>query len=114
MTRVPSARFVAVAKLPKSRVVFHKKSEDQSGKATVVESIATDVYGDLFSIEKSDLPALRKVEGFPKGYDEKEISVVTLDGEVEAMTYVSTKAAYDESQIPYDWYVDLIRFWGRS
>ena len=37
----------------------------------------------------------------------------TLDGEREAMTYVATERFVDTTQVPFDWYVDLIRFGAR-
>jgi hypothetical protein len=114
ISRVPSARFVAIAKLPDFKLTFHKRSEDGSGKATVVMSPKETVYGALFEFEDMHLDALRKAEGYPKHYSETEnFTFNTLDGECKAMTYVATQQFFDTDQVPYDWYVDLIRFGAR-
>ena len=79
--RVPSAQFVTVAKLPGFKVAFHKRSDDGSGKATIVEDSMSSVYGALFEFEDRHLDFLRKAEGHPKNYAENDgIVVHTLDG----------------------------------
>ena len=96
------------------KVAFHKRSDDGSGKATLVPSEDAIAYGAIFSLGDTDLPALRKAEGYPKHYDEKEVRLSTLDGERDAVTYIATSPYIDETQMPYRWYVDLIRFGGRQ
>ena len=114
IARVPSARFIAVAKLPQFKVAFHKRGSDGSGKATIVSDPQGSVYGALYEFEDLHLDALRKAEGYPTHYEEMEgVILHTLDGEHEGMTYVATEQFFDTSQVPFDWYVDLIRFGAR-
>ena len=112
--RVPSARFVAVAKLPKFRVVFHKRSNDGSGKATCVNDSEGFVHGVIYEFAEEHLDAIRRAEGFPNHYREENVFVLTQSGERLVMTYLAASAYYDETQVPYDWYVDLIRVGGNK
>jgi gamma-glutamylcyclotransferase len=108
VTRVPSARFVTQARLPQVRLVFHKRGDDGSGKATLVPAADAAVYGALLTLEDADLPALRRAEGYPEHYSERMVTVTTSRGTPEAITYFATDRYLDPSQLPYDWYVDLV------
>ena len=112
--RVKSAQFLEVAKIEGRCLEFYKRSKDKSGKATLVVKEGSVVYGALFSLEDEDIGGLRDAEGYPDHYGEEPVTVVALSGAKDtAMIYIGQKKYYDESQVPYDWYVDLIRFGGR-
>ncbi|TAK97113.1 gamma-glutamylcyclotransferase [Patescibacteria group bacterium] len=103
--RVPSARPVAVATLPKHRLKFHKVSNDGSGKcdAQATEDTNDYVIGVLFEISDNEKPALDNKEGLGVGYDEKEVEVVTTDGRtMKSVMYFAT--SIDPSRRPYTWY----------
>lgn len=66
--RCPSAQFVAVAKLPKYRLAFTRKSKDRScGVADVVADAANDVWGVVFDIPDAEFGKLDATEGFRPG-----------------------------------------------
>ena len=114
--RVKSARFIEIAKVEGLCLEFYKRSEGKFGasaKATMVPREGSAIYGALYFFDENDIGGLRDAEGYPDHYGEEMITVISLSGAKEAMTYVAKKEYYDESQVPYDWYVDLIRFGGR-
>jgi hypothetical protein len=116
--RVKSAQFLEVARIEGRRLEFYKRSETKqfgaSGKATLVLKEGSTVYGGLFLFNEKDLDGLRKAEGYPDHYGEESLSVIAVSGAKQAMTYIAKKQYFDEGQVPYDWYVDLIRFGGRN
>jgi len=96
---------VAVAKLHKHRLKFHKVSNDGSGKcdAQATEDSNDYVFGVLYEISDNEKPALDRKEGLGAGYDEKEVEVVTTDGRtMKPVMYFATNI--DFSCRPYTWY----------
>lgn len=107
--RVPSAHAVAVARLYKHRLKFHKKSKDNSGKcdAEYTNDEKDVVYGVVFEIAASEKPELDRKEGLGKGYGEKNVSVYTHDGkELKVITYYATST--DPELKPYEWYKEHV------
>lgn len=109
-SRVPSASFISIATLDGYRVVFHKRSNDGSGKATIIRDSDSKVVGALFSYAEEHHARLKKVES---GYQEQRVVVSTPGGRIDAETFICKPTEFDRSLQPYDWYVDLIRFGGR-
>lgn len=108
-SRVPSAKVVAVAKLRRHKLKFHKVSKDGSGKCDILETDDRNdiVYGVVFEINESEKPDLDGAEGLGHGYDEKQVQVFTGEEvEMEAATYFATNI---NSQLkPYLWYKDHV------
>ena len=107
--RVPSARAVAVARLHKHKLKFHKKSKDDSGKcdAECTNEEKDVVYGVVFEIAASEKPELDRKEGLKNGYDEKCVLIYTQDGEeLNAVTYYAT--SIDPKLKPYEWYKEHV------
>ncbi|MCE8043426.1 gamma-glutamylcyclotransferase [Halomonas daqingensis] len=103
--RVPSAQFVAVATLSGHRLRFHKISTDGSGKcdAEATKDPSDLVYGVVIELAACQKPALDKKEGLGRGYDEKEVEIVSVDGETMRPTmYFATNI--DGTRKPYHWY----------
>jgi gamma-glutamylcyclotransferase len=101
--RVPSAAVIGTGVLRGHRLVFHKVSNDGSGKCDVTESESDDVMGVLYEINEIEKLALDRVEGLNHGYDEKAINVELTSGEVvSAVTYFATNT--DPGLRPYTWY----------
>ena len=101
--RVPSAAVIGTGVLRGHRLVFHKVSNDGSGKCDVTESESDDVMGVLYEINEIEKLALDRVEGLNHGYDEKAIDVELTSGEVvSAVTYFATNT--DPGLRPYTWY----------
>jgi len=112
--RVKAARFLRIGNVPGYRVVFHKRSNDGSGKATLIADESQTVFGALYGLDTEAHRRLRSAEGWPEHYVEQAVNVETSAGLAPAITYVAAKEFYDPTQIPYGWYLDLIRFGGRK
>ena len=107
--RVPSAHAVAVARLQKHRLKFHKVGKDSSGKGDIECTYDEKdfVYGVVFEILNSEKPQLDSHEGFKNGYDDKIVSIYTQDGkELSAFTYFATNI--DPDLKPYEWYIEHV------
>lgn len=103
-SRITSLNIVGRASLKDRKVVFNKRSKDGSGKANLVESPGSVVWGVLYEINVQDLYTLDKIEG---GYERITVRVQKPDGsEVEAVTYVSEDLTNDSR--PYKWYKKLL------
>jgi gamma-glutamylcyclotransferase len=109
LERVPSARAVAVARLHKHRLQFHKKGRDNSGKGDVecTNDQKDVVYGVVFEIAVSEKPGLDRYEGLKNGYEEKSVPIHARDGEeLIAVTYYATNI--DPELKPYEWYKEHV------
>lgn len=107
--RSPSAHTVAVARLQRHRLRFHKGGRDGSGKcdADFTDDEADVVFGVVFEIAAAEKLQLDEHEGLGKGYEEKRVSIYTEDGRVlEALTYYAT--SIDPELKPYDWYKEHV------
>jgi gamma-glutamylcyclotransferase len=107
--RCPSAHPIGTGYAQGYRVRFSKRSDDGSGKATLVWAAGHNAFGVLFTIAATDVAALDKAEG--KGYrrdDVFEISHFPMGHRLTAATYHARPAAIHEGLRPYDWYLDLI------
>jgi hypothetical protein len=61
------------------------------------------VIGVVFEMASTDKPELDRKEGLGYGYEQKEVSISTLDGEtILALTYYATHI--DTELKPYHWY----------
>jgi len=108
-SRVPSARFVAVASLSGHELRCHKLSRDGSGKCDAFETGHGNhrVIGVVFDIPEDEKPELDRKEGLGCGYEEKKVGLVTTDGaNLEAITYYAT--VIDTSVKPYHWYKEHV------
>lgn len=102
--RAPSADRVTVARLPEYRLVFHKKSADGSAKcdAYYTGRRGDFIIGVLYELNESEKRSLDIIEGLGRGYDEKEVTVITDSGPKSAVAYFATNI--DTGLKPYDWY----------
>jgi gamma-glutamylcyclotransferase len=90
---------------------FCKRSNDGSGKATIVAQGDTgqEAHGVLFEIAVAQRGNLDSAEG--AGYHRCDaFAVLHGDGarEVSATTYFAAKGATDDRRVPYDWYRALV------
>ncbi len=108
--RVPSASLITAAKLPGHALKFHKRSVDGSGKCNAFETgnPEDEIYGVIFQIDKAEKPALDRAEGLGRGYSQKEVKLIDLDGDLTAYTYVADADYIDDSLRPYGWYRDFV------
>ena len=110
--RCRSAKFIGVAVASGYTLKFSKRSDDKSGKATLVISTEPkqQVFGVLFEIENGDLCKLDEAEGKGKGYnrcDKFSVTVPPDRKQVQVTTYIASACAIDDSLKPYDWYLAL-------
>ena len=111
--RCPSAQPVGTAVAQGYRLCFSKKSDDNSGKATLekFDDLKQRAYGVLFEIDEGDRSALDDAEGVGKGYnqnDDFQIVCLTDGKKRRATVYLASLDAIDENLIPYDWYYALV------
>lgn len=107
--RVSSAKPIAVGYITEHDLRWHKVSKkDGSGKCDCCFTGSPDdkVYGVVFEIDPSQKAELDRFEGLGYGYDEKQVTVITDTGEVDAITYFATNT--DSSLHPYNWYKKLV------
>lgn len=106
LARTPSARVVAVGRLPAHRLCWHMASRDGSGKCDVVADAAAEVHGVVWRLDPADKPALDRAESLGQGYTERCLTLHTAQGEVQAWTYLALRT--DPALQPYDWYRDIV------
>ena len=108
IARCPSARVISTASAANHALEFTKKSNDGSGKATLVsQSNAIHTPGVLFEIDAGERGALDKFEGAGKGYDRIDEFSVTTNGEtVNASAYLASARQSDLR--PFDWYLAVV------
>jgi hypothetical protein len=102
---VESARVISSGILEKYKLMFHKVSDDGSGKcdAFFTDEVNDKIFGVIYSIHKKDLNKLDSVEGCGYGYEKKDVFIEKLNGEtIEAFTYCADNIA--EGLKPYLWY----------
>lgn len=105
--RCPSARALGVAKLPGYELRWHKRSRDGSGKGDIVPSDDSHaVFGVVYEIDASELPALDRAEGRGCGYDRRDLQVILNGKRVTVWAYVAT--ATDSALKPYAWYKAMV------
>jgi len=103
--RVESARVISSGILEKYKLMFHKVSDDGSGKcdAYFTENPADKMYGVVYSIKKDDLARLDSYEGLGYGYEKKDVVIKILnDEEIKVLTYIATDI--EAGLKPYGWY----------
>lgn len=104
--RVSSARPLGVGWLPAHRLMFRKKSQDNSGKCDIVPSDLCTVYGVLFEIESSQERDLDRHEGLNYGYLKRECHVhVDAARCMPTFTYYAAASHLDNELKPYTWYL---------
>ena len=103
--RTPSARRLGCYTLVEHSLRFHKVGRDGSGKcdALYTGDAGDLVHGVLYDIERSDKWRLDEAEGLGHGYDEQEVTVRGVGGELHiALTYRALRI--DAALRPYSWY----------
>jgi gamma-glutamylcyclotransferase len=89
----------------------HKCSTDGSGKGDAYFTVEQFdvVWGVLFEIDSAEKPCLDKQEGLGKGYSEKQITVIELDGAHHpAFMYAGENTHINPMVRPYTWYKKFV------
>jgi len=112
MARCHTAAISGIANAVGYKIRFWKKSDDGSGKATLIKSANTQdlVRGVLFKIDINDLSNLDAAEGEGMGYNRDGHFTVSTESDehVSSVAYIADSACCCEQSIPYDWYRDLV------
>ena len=105
--RVP-CEFVAVARLSRHRLRFHKLSKkDRSSKCDAFHTglETDDVWGVVYDIPVAKKPVLDGFEGRGYGYEDAEVVVILPTGEpLTVHTYLANSSYIREGLAPYSWY----------
>lgn len=104
-SRVPSARFLDIARLPGYCLAFRKRGRDGSGKCDLEPFDMETVWGVLYRIDMDELGALDEAEG--EGYRRESVVVTTSEAFVDALTY-RARPDWLTDELPFDWYRDLV------
>lgn len=103
-SRIPSAKSIGLSYLKDKKVVFNKRSVDNSGKTNLVDSFGDVTWGVMYEIDAKDLHTLDKIEG---NYDRVIVQVWRPNGEiVKAVSYISTDLTVEA--VAYDWYKEQV------
>lgn len=108
--RCSTATFLEICKIEGYKLVFNKKSQDESLKANIrYTGHAYDiVWGVIFEIEDNQKPALDRAEGKGFGYNESLIVVSDKQGnQHECSAFIASETQYlEDNLLPYDWYME--------
>lgn len=109
-SRVPSAANPTPFTLRGYKLRFHKKSDDCSGRCSIVKtSVDTDVvHGVIFDVADNELAALDAAEGVGHGYHREWLSLKLGEASHQVLVYVADTNVIDEALVPYRWYYDLV------
>lgn len=109
-SRTPSANRLHIGYVEGYRLTFNKKSSDGSGKCDCekIDDATMRVFGVVYQINETDRHCLNNAEGLGKGYDDKEVTIIPIDGSesLVAVTFVATNKRDDLK--PYDWYKEFV------
>lgn len=110
--RVPGCEVVAVARLPRYQLRFHKRGRnDGSAKCDAFHTGQPEdaVIGVLYAMPEAEKPGLDAAEGRGYGYGEQAVAVLLPDGApVAAVTYVAAPDAIDPELVALGWYKDFV------
>lgn len=118
--RCRGSKPIATATLPGHRLTYRGASRNY-GVANIEPAKGQNVIGALYSIDKHDLAALDRYEGYPTLYFRQDITV-TIDGEngpeeVAAFAYFMHTAEYKPSVPAVTYYSTIVqgfKDWGLS
>ena len=106
--RIELQEVIGAGQLHHYELKFNSVGNDGSGKCNIVAKEQAIVWGVLYKISSSALPALDAFEGVPQYYEQKTVLVIDSDGTThEALTYVAVKTA-PHPPLPYLWYRDHV------
>lgn len=102
--RISSARLVGTGNVPDWSLHFHKRSNDGSGKCSILAG-GDGIHVAVFDVSSADKLVLDRIEGLNVGYAETSLSVV---GVGDCVAYIAETSHVDDSLLPYDWYKELV------
>jgi hypothetical protein len=108
--RVGSVATVAVGKLERHALRFHKIGRDGSGKADAYATGRAEdaVWGVVYELSTAAKRRLNRFEGLGTEYLEAEVGIATADGELRPHVYRAHPLRIDDDLLPFDWYHRLV------
>jgi gamma-glutamylcyclotransferase (GGCT)/AIG2-like uncharacterized protein YtfP len=103
--RIASAHTLTRAVLRGHRLAFRKVGRDGSAKCDAVPSVRPGdlIHGVLYRLAAHDKPVLDAHEGLGRGYAERRVMVLQIDGtHCAAFLYQATHV--DDTLKPFGWY----------
>jgi cation transport regulator ChaC len=104
-SRVPSARFYDIGRLPGYCLAFCKQGRDGSAKADLDPFEPETVWGVIYCIDADERHLLDAAEG--EGYKAIEVTVAAREDFVDVLTY-RAKSDWIIDGLPYSWYRDMV------
>lgn len=104
--RCSSAEAIGNAQAQDYRLAFVKKSDDGSGKATLLHAPGSVTHGVLFRIPMKERSRLDSAEG--KDY-QRDDGFMVAGISLPVTIYLAVPTAIDVNLQPYYWYRDLVR-----
>lgn len=104
---VPSAKKIAIAKLPGYSFAFNKTSGDGSSKANILVSATPDahVWGVLIEYQDNEKDNFFNPTGWSSDFELHNVNCIDENGEMyQAETFVALPHAINDFTLPYDWY----------
>ena len=102
--RTSSAQLVGTGFLSHWSLCFHKRSQDESGKCSIVAG-DTGVHFAVFELSAADKLTLDSIEGLGAGYAEILLRVPRCG---DCVSYIAEESHIDDGLQPYDWYKELV------
>lgn len=99
--RIAIREVIGVLSLDDTRLVFHKRGADGSGKCSLLACTGAQSHGVVYRIDTADKPTLDRIEGCARGYRVEWLLDSVLG---ECFFYRAEEAALDASLLPFDWY----------
>ena len=99
--RIAIRAVVGMVSLADTRLAFHKRGADGSGKCTLLAAAGAQAYGVVYRIDTADKVILDRIEGLGHGYRVEWLCDAVLG---ECFFYRAEEAALDAGLQPFDWY----------
>ena len=96
--RVPSARLIGPAVLPRFRLKFHMRGADDSGKGNLFADPAAHAYGAVYAIEAHHKSLLDRYEG--PGYRCGRLNAEVGGRAYDCFVYLAAPGYVDDSLRP--------------
>ncbi len=106
--RIPSSRFLGIARVLGYRLCFHKCGQDGSAKCNALYTGSTgdELYGAVYRMDTGHKPILDDFEG--QGYQADSFSVVLNKAEYTVFYYAAVDSYINNNLRPYHWYKELV------
>jgi gamma-glutamylcyclotransferase len=108
--RIPSAKIVGTTQLSSHKIVFHKQSDDGSGKCNLLQTgMNADITNAaIYQLKPEDKATLDRVEGKGNGYEDKHMSIRLKGLTYNCFVYLAQPSHIVSELLPYHWYKELV------